>query len=171
MQGRFMPYELGRQLQRFHDDRPGQLTMLTDKDWEWIRDVCTKPPTQPDEERYPDEWATSTESISRFLPRWRRYMRYKHPYKGYMVDRSTVGYRAKFKRNKNRDPKLKTVDNPESEGQKSSQGETTEMNQDAGSEVAHDVDLSRRVWISRGVPEYVGTLRGISTTPTAPGRS
>ncbi|PNP76663.1 hypothetical protein FNYG_10082 [Fusarium nygamai] len=138
MLGRFMPYELGRQLQHFHDDHPGQLTMLTDKDWEWIRDVCLKPPTQPDEERYPAEWATSTESINHFLPRWRRYMRYKHPYKGYMVDRSRVGYRARFKRNKNRDPRLKTNDNPGPEGQNVGQEETTETNQNAGSGVAHD---------------------------------
>ncbi|KAF5723482.1 hypothetical protein FMUND_1806 [Fusarium mundagurra] len=137
---RFMPYELGRQLQRFHDDHPGLLTMLTDKDWEWVRDVCLKPLTQPGEERYPEEWVTSTESISRVLPRWRRYMTFKHPYKGFIVDRSRVGYRARVKRNKNRDPKLKTDDNPEPEGQKGSQGGTTEMNQDAVSEVAHDVD-------------------------------
>ncbi|KAF5587236.1 hypothetical protein FPCIR_7644 [Fusarium pseudocircinatum] len=103
---RFMPYELGRQLQRFHDDHPGQLTMLTDKDWEWIRDVCLKPPTQPDEERYP----------------------------------AKLGYHRRFKRNENRDPRLKTDDNPEPEGQNAGQEETTETNQNAGSGDAHDVD-------------------------------
>ncbi|KAG9502071.1 hypothetical protein J7337_007787 [Fusarium musae] len=103
---RFMPYELGRQLQRFHDDHPGSLPMLTDKDWEWIRDVCTKPPTQPGEERYPAEF----------------------------------GYRRRFKRNKNQDSRLKPDDNLEPEGHKSRQDETTEMNQDAGSEVAREAD-------------------------------
>ncbi|EWG54172.1 hypothetical protein FVEG_17271 [Fusarium verticillioides 7600] len=132
---RFMPYELGRQRQRFHDDHPGSLPMLTDKDWEWIRDVCTKPPTQPGEERYPAEWVNSAEPIKHFLPRWRRYMRYKHPYKGYRF-----GYRRRFKRNKNQDPRLKTDDNPEPEGQKSRQDENTGMNQDAGSEVAREAD-------------------------------
>ncbi|KAF5672694.1 hypothetical protein FDENT_10495 [Fusarium denticulatum] len=106
MLGRFVPYEFGRQLQRFHDDHPGQLAMLTDKDWEWIRDVCLKPPTQPDEERYPAE----------------------------------IGYRARFKRNKNWDPRLKTDDNPEPEGQNVGQEEITGTNQNAGSGVAHGVD-------------------------------
>ncbi|KAF5637745.1 hypothetical protein F52700_4447 [Fusarium sp. NRRL 52700] len=121
MYERFMPYELGRQLQRFHDDHPGKLPMLTDKDWEWIRDVCSKPPTQPGEERYPAEWATSPESISNALPHWRRYMRYNHPYKGYVLKRSS----------------------PIPEGQNIGQEETNEMPQDAGSKVGHDVDFKQ----------------------------
>ncbi|KAF5627811.1 transcriptional regulatory [Fusarium tjaetaba] len=130
---RFMPYELGRQLQRFHDDHPSSLPMLTDKDWEWIRDVCTKPRTQPGEERYPAERVTSAEPINHFLPRWRRYMRYKHPYKGYRI-----GYCRRFKHDKSRDPRLRTDDNPEPEGQDSGQDEATEMNQGDGSSVARE---------------------------------
>ncbi|CVK85233.1 uncharacterized protein FPRN_06890 [Fusarium proliferatum] len=136
MHERFMPYELGRQLQRFHDDHPGLLTMLTDKDWEWIRDVCLKPPTQPDEERYPTEWATRTESISDVLPRWRRYMRSKHPYKGFIAERRRARVMDK------NDPRLKrnTNDRPDLEGQNIGHEKPTEMNQDVGSKVAFDVD-------------------------------
>ncbi|KAF5530796.1 hypothetical protein FMEXI_13323 [Fusarium mexicanum] len=140
MHERFMPYELGRQLQRFHDDHPEQLTMLTDKDWEWIRDVCSKPPTQPGEERYPAGWLTSPESISSALPRWRRYMSSKHPYKGFMVERSTFTKRARVKDSKYRNPKRYMDDASKPEGQNIDQEETTEMNQDAGSEVAHEGD-------------------------------
>ncbi|CZR37749.1 uncharacterized protein FPRO_07060 [Fusarium proliferatum ET1] len=116
MHERFMPYELGRQLQRFHDDHPGLLTMLTDKDWEWIRDV--------------------TESISDVLPRWRRYMRSKHPYKGFIAERRRARVMDK------NDPRLKrnTNDRPDLEGQKIGHEKPTEMNQDVGSKVAFDVD-------------------------------
>ncbi|KAF5633190.1 hypothetical protein F25303_9222 [Fusarium sp. NRRL 25303] len=136
MHERFMPYELGRQLQRFNDDYPELLTMLTDKDWEWIRDVCSKPPTQPDEERYPAEWATSTESINNVLPRWRRYMRSKHPYKGFIAERRRGRVMDK------NDPRLKrnTDDRPDLEGQNIGQEKRTEMNQGVGSKVADDVD-------------------------------
>uniref|UniRef100_A0A0D2Y9W6 Uncharacterized protein n=1 Tax=Fusarium oxysporum (strain Fo5176) TaxID=660025 RepID=A0A0D2Y9W6_FUSOF len=67
---RFMPYELGRQFQRFHDDHPELLTMLTEEDWRWIIEVYSKTKPQPGEERHPDEWTGSTESISSVLPRW-----------------------------------------------------------------------------------------------------
>ncbi|SCN92289.1 uncharacterized protein FFB20_12045 [Fusarium fujikuroi] len=142
MHERFMPYELGRQLQRFHDDHPGLLTMLTDKDWEWIRDVCSKPPTQPDEERYPAEWATSTESISNVLPRWRRYMRSKHPYKGFIAERRLIRRPIVMDKNDQR-LKMNTNDSPKLGGQNIGQEKPTEMNQHAGSEVAHGVDSER----------------------------
>ncbi|KAG4255662.1 hypothetical protein FPRO03_04611 [Fusarium proliferatum] len=135
----FMPYELGRQLQRFHDDHPELLTILTDKDWEWIRDVCSEPPTQPDEERHPAEWATSIESISSVLPRWRGYMRSKHPYKGFVAERYILRHPIFMDKNDQR-LKKNTNDSPDLEGQNIGQKKPTEMSQDVGSKVAFDVD-------------------------------
>lgn len=139
MHERFMPYELGRQLQRFNDDYPELLTMLTDEDWEWVRDACSEQPTPPDEERYPAEWATSTESISNVLPRWRRYMRSNHPYEGFVAECYIL--RRPIVMDKN-DPRLKrnTNDSPDLEGQSIGQKKPTEMNQDTGTKVADDVD-------------------------------
>lgn len=140
---RFMPYELGRQLQRFNDDYPELLTMLTNEDWEWIRDVCSEQPTQPDEERYPAEWATSTESstesITNVLPRWRRYMRSNHPYEGFVAE--CYSLRRPIVMDKS-DPRLKrnTNDSLDLEAQNIGQKKPTEMNQDTGTKVADDVD-------------------------------
>ncbi|KAL5593859.1 hypothetical protein FOBRF1_012961 [Fusarium oxysporum] len=140
MHKRFMPYELGRQFQRFHDDHPDLLTMLTEEDWRWIVEACTKTRPQPGEERYPDEWTGSTEPISSALPRWRRFMRAKHPYKGYMIERSTIGRRARCKDKSYRIPGRNMDDDSKPEGQDVDHEETTEMNQNAGNDDTYEVD-------------------------------
>ncbi|KAM5520549.1 hypothetical protein FOXYSP1_14439 [Fusarium oxysporum f. sp. phaseoli] len=142
-----MPYELGRQFQRFHDDHPELLTMLIEEDWRWIIEVCSKTRSQPGEERHPDEWTGSTESISSVLPRWRSFMRAKHPYKGFMIERSTIGRRARCKDKRCRIPGRNPDDDSKPEGQ--------------------DLTLKGRQWISRKVPKCIEKLRGISTTTPA----
>ncbi|RKK95489.1 hypothetical protein BFJ68_g14775 [Fusarium oxysporum] len=137
---RFMPYEFRRQFQRFHDDHPELLTMLTEEDWRWIIEVCSKTRPQPGEERHPDEWTGSTESISSVLPRWRRFMRAKHPYTGFMIERSTTGRRARRKDKRCRVPGRNPDDDFKPEGQDVDQEETTEMNQNAGNDDTYEVD-------------------------------
>ncbi|EXM20690.1 hypothetical protein V3481_016624 [Fusarium oxysporum f. sp. vasinfectum] len=114
--------------------------MLTEEDWRWIIEVCSKTRPQPGEERHPDEWTGSTESISSVLPRWRRFMRAKHPYTGFMIERSTIGRRARCKDKRYRIPGRNPDDDSKPEGQDVDQEETTEMNQNAGNDGTYDVD-------------------------------